>query len=101
MTSDYNREEGKCTYFRVIALNSLKRPVTVQTHLTLEVFFATMRSFYNAKQCFFREKPELYGANTLAECVAHSKAYWNRRAQRYMYTPFEGACTVTTGQETG
>ena len=59
----------------MIALNSLKRPVTVQTHLTLEVFFATMRGFYNAKQCFFREKPELYGANTLAECVAHSRAY--------------------------
>ena len=44
--------------------------VTVQTGSKLEAFFAA-----------FSRKPECNGANTLAECVAHSEAYWNRRAQ--------------------
>ena len=35
--------------------------VTFQTGTKLEAFFATMRSFYNAKQCvFFHGKPGLY-----------------------------------------
>ncbi len=52
-------------------------------------------------------KNELYGANTLAQqvCCAQRSVLTlrsnniaqqcYRRAQRYMYTPFRGACTVT------
>jgi len=48
------------------------------------VFFATMRSFYNVKHCFFAKNPSLAARGA-------REAYWNHRAQRYMFTPFEGA----------
>ena len=37
----------------------------------------------------------LFAQNPSLTARGARKAYWNRRAQRYMYTPFEGACTET------
>ena len=43
--------------------------VTVQTPSKFDVFFAAKRNFYDAKQCFFREKPGFYGENTKLRSV--------------------------------
>ena len=65
--------------------------VTVQTHLKQETFFAAMRSFHTVEQCFF--------AKTLAvlRAAVHQRAdsaeQCDRRAQRCIYSPFQGART--------
>ena len=50
---------------------------------------------------YFREQPGFNGANTLADCIAHSGALTKlcfvgiAARKPYMSTPFEGAWTVT------
>jgi len=55
-----------------------RMPVTVQTRLKPRGVF----------RGFFAKNPS-------GTARAAREAYWNRRAQRYMSTPFEGAWTVT------
>lgn len=58
---------------------------------TFEVFFAAMRSFYNAEQCFFAK------ASAVLHAAVHQRAdsaeHFYRPAQRCIYRPFQGART--------